>query len=231
MCLITARTGLIAVVWPGARFTYAGGALHSTNDEPALVVRRGTGDRVAQKVRGLPLVGVKSRPDSKKGGDREYAAEWTKCSFGDNVGGREERWYDRGDLHRDFGPAATGHNTSEIIMFWCKYTRGELGNPFNTYAGDHSGVETYASDDIGPFECVCAPGASIAACCFYVGKKLPLDYWGAVVITFAIYQTDNVRVIKFLNPVVTAKCGHIVGAADAAVLGREIGFRCACDAE
>jgi hypothetical protein len=124
-----------------AVYTYTDGVLHSTNDDPAVMYRAKTG--IPMWFRGLYLFAVDVPGPTGM-----------HCSLSPGpalVGGNaESRWYDRGDLHRDFGPAVRGPR------YWYKFHRGVLAaSDGNTFSRLRRGHTTGSPCAKGP-HCSCA---------------------------------------------------------------------------
>jgi hypothetical protein len=108
------------------RLQYCGGVLHGANDEPALVISNI--DRYAcfdghyyasasEWNRVVQIVLLRHLPQGFLGA----------CALNSTA---ERRWYDRGDLHRDYGPAVSSD------LYWYKYHRGaQKASRENTYTG------------------------------------------------------------------------------------------------
>jgi hypothetical protein len=136
----------LAAAFPHADLNYAGGALHSTNDRPAVVLRPAIGG-AAFWFQGRYLRSIKTYWNGHThSGAARYSASPDEVIVGEND---ESRWYDRGDLHRDFGPAVRSQH------YWYKYDRGVMAaSGANTFSVLESGWSTGAP---------CASGARCPA--------------------------------------------------------------------
>jgi hypothetical protein len=142
--ILIVRTAAITVAFPGARFTYAEGALHSSDDAPAFIVSA-AGNKYHKGV--YATAGVGPGP--------HRSIIWQKAPLGIEQSfiniAEENRWYDKGELHRGFGPAVHGRADVAGVYYWHKYDRGVLGaGPLNTFEanGEHFS---------------CAPGAILCS--------------------------------------------------------------------
>jgi hypothetical protein len=137
----TVAAPCVTVAFPCATFTYAGGALHSFDDKPALVC-----DPINKM---LQCAVVDYRIDGPRCTEPR---DWLSCDLSFKWGTSfvaedppdwERRWYDRGELHRDFGPAIASEYASprkqlaywdRTSSYWFKYHRGKLfAAPSNTF--------------------------------------------------------------------------------------------------
>ena len=180
MCIIVRADAI--VVFQGVRLTYTGGALHSTADAPALEIACAKSNK---KVRGVYLaVSVLREVLSPE-------VRWVKRTLGhresyyDRAGtvklpntAEESRWYDRGDLHRDYGFAIRGFERNGELRYWYKFYRGALGSgplgwfgPLNSFG------------PLGSF--ACAPDAVVCA---------EVTIYSPHAVT-RVYQNDTARVI------------------------------------
>jgi hypothetical protein len=131
---ITARVDA-AISFPGVSLTYAEGALHSADDKPALVYNSRSGKIL--RMRHLEIRSMRKDNFDPARINPTVIAWWVDRALGYRVGELgeimykmrriygESRWYDRGDLHRDQGPAVEGYEESGV--YWYKYYRGALG--------------------------------------------------------------------------------------------------------
>ena len=110
------------------QYLYSDGLLHSKHDEPAIVFR--VQPKAGQYIQGVYLAAINFRqdytdpyyhiteavadpdPSSSVFFQREYD---------------ESRWYDRGGLHRNFGPAVCSKH------YWYKYHRGKQASVSNEF--------------------------------------------------------------------------------------------------
>jgi hypothetical protein len=181
--LLIARTASITVAFPGAFFTYAEGALHSSDDAPAFAVST-AGNKKHE--------GMFATVVSKSGST--YRVSWWWASLGwinaPICIDEERRWYDKGELHRDFGPAVHGRGFLAGTYYWHKYNRGALGGgELNTFEN-------------GEARFGCAPGVQICSLTRYADRKVWLVDPGSVNwVTLRIYLNDAVRVVQ-MNAVV-----------------------------
>ena len=107
------------------RYRYRDGLLHSENNEPAIVCRMDFNTN--RHIRGAYLSSV------------HYTELWQPMrsvrvsAASPSAVARprtENRWYDRGDIHREYGPAVVGEH------YWYKYHRGvQAAPPANSYTG------------------------------------------------------------------------------------------------
>ncbi len=112
------------------------------------------------------------------------------CKVRGTVG--ENRWYDRGDLHRACGPAVEGVEAA-AYRYW--YYRGVLGRgPASTRTDALSGSEARE-----PFEC--APKALVCA-------EVPL--YGDMCDVARVYQNADTRVIEVREAETRNKCGTCI---------------------
>jgi hypothetical protein len=132
-----------AVTFPGTRLTYSEGALHSDGDAPALSL--GVGTKLHAKT---PIAvsifheDVSGASHGVSGARGFFNAWWADHTFGEKEyylpfnAVAEKRWYARGELHRDFGPAIAGYNASGVAVYWLKCARGVLGGDLrNSFDG------------------------------------------------------------------------------------------------
>jgi hypothetical protein len=166
------------IAYEGARFTYTEGALHSADDEPAFTVRAHS--KPLQCVIAEVFYYSQSKPAT-------YMVKWQKIPLGDTYSyidiAEESRWYAKGELHRDFGPAVAGHAIGGVSHYWHKYDRGVLGaGSRNTFGNDNAVFE-------------CAPGAVICSFTQYNEKTIchpnVPDCW----ITVRMYRSALMQVV------------------------------------
>ena len=200
--LVIVRTAAITVAFPvarfanpeGARFTYAEGALHSADDEPALTVCSGrTLSRIGlERYHESPLLFVRLTEQPREVKWLKYHLQIKRAA--PDIA-RENRWYDRGELHRNFGPAVAGHILATVgleratIEYWIKYDRGVFG------AGTFNAFET----DGAEFGCV--PGAMLCAStqCILATPNIRTTE------TTRVYRAGSMRVVS------ANRCSHSFG--------------------
>ena len=155
------------VVFRGVCFTFSEGALHSDGDAPALRITI-----LSHKKVSLSMYIVQYRLERYGG----VTARWSPNIFGSRIFDvyDELRWYDRGELHRGFGPAIIGRSCDGVAMYWLKYFRGQFGGESrNSFGGDGAHFE-------------CAPGAVI--CAYSKSAQLGSEA--------RVYQNSGSRVIE-----------------------------------
>jgi hypothetical protein len=237
-CLLVVRTGAVFVVYPGARFTYAEGALHSTGNAPAFVARAGS-KRLEVTIPGLGSTGIEP--------GYRWAYWWSYClsDIAKLELAEESRWYDRGDIHRDFGPAVVGVLKEGGLHYWHKYDRGVLGagasNAFDGPSGASNAFDrTSGASNVfdrpsgAPNVFACAPDAVLCSLVYYNANqsmKTEYDRW----VTIRTYQTDSMRVIavsagarsapNLTEPAISA---HNLSSRDQAICPKIIWFNCVC---
>jgi hypothetical protein len=151
------------VNYPGTRLLYSNGLLHSDNDEPAIVLSETAKTRnISSNGLFLPIAVSIDRSDAWW---QHHALSGLKEYFAYLGAAGEKRWYARGELHRDFGPAVVGCNDDEITVYWAKYARGRLGGDLlNLFDGGSS----HASEQFA-----CAPGAVVCSFSTGIAHKTP----------------------------------------------------------
>ena len=108
---------------PVVRLQYCGGVLHSANDEPTLVAI--TTPRMSEFLTGRYIQAV---CDLHSTSQVWYVFSLSQAKYLPTD--TESRWYDRGELHRDYGPAVRSQH------YWYKYHRGvQTASRANTYTG------------------------------------------------------------------------------------------------
>ena len=120
---------------PVVRLQYCGGVLHSANDEPALV---GKCNSRGNYISGLYNIWAATQW-------RHYSDVWYGYLPRKHFPRSHSRWYDRGDLHRAYGPAVVSDH------YWQKYHRGvQAASRTNTYttmpASAHRKLSKYCVD-------------------------------------------------------------------------------------
>ena len=151
------------VDYPGTRLVYSKGALHSDNDEPALVLNS------SAKNMHLPIY-VSDLKASGLFGLQSYSAAWAqRTALGRRLREKQDYdleapmvrcWYAHGEFHRDFGPAVVGYDAAGVDAFWLKYDQSVLGgSPLNTFNGNKMPADDPLANAVFP----CAPGAIVCA--------------------------------------------------------------------
>jgi hypothetical protein len=176
---------------------FVGGALHSVDDTPA-VLYRPTGTIFFPWFWGhyLRVVQLPDKSPSECDGVL-YAPFPNSTVVGQN---EESRWYDRGDLHRDFGPAVCSQH------YWYKYNRGVLAaSDANTFEADAPCMPTVGAPCINDPKCAlkCDPKCNSRVTCTHNCAKLVactlVSVWGArdfLGSTVRVYHTCSGEVIE-----------------------------------
>ena len=186
----------LKVAFPHADLNYAGGRLHSAHDEPAVVLRPAIDVATFWfQACHLWILRLDQRQANATNGTLYVQSPNTAVVGQDG----ESRWYDRGDLHRDFGPAVCSQH------YWYKYNRGVLAasdaNTFSSDAGTFSSdAGTFSSDAGVPVaNTPVAPCASGARCpCARLVARTRVGLWAPdYTVQFAcVYHTCAGEVLE-----------------------------------